>query len=128
MTLFWRGQDYLIGNMKYVSNLPSPSAYFCKVLASTEKKLQFSRSHGVMKVLTGRNVVTYEMLKWMRKLYDSTVQAGTGKKRCLVKEGVEILIGDTEKIIFYETRRGYSYLEHSSGWLIHLEGCYKGLP
>ena len=47
MILFWRGQDCLIGNMKCVKlvGLPSSSAYFCKVLASTEKKLQFSCSH-----------------------------------------------------------------------------------
>ena len=59
---------------------PSPSAYFWKVLALPV----------AMKEFTGRDVDTYEMSKWMQKLYGCTVQFGTGKKRCLVKEGVEI--------------------------------------
>ena len=83
---------------------------------------------GAMKVLTGRDVVTYEMSKWMQKLYGCTVQVGTGEKRCLVKDGVEMSSAETETLIFNSTGRGYSYLGYTSGWLIHLEGCYKGLP
>jgi len=52
-----------------------------------------------MKVLSGRDVVTYEMSKWMQKLYGCTVQVGTGERRCLVKEGVEIFSGETWKLI-----------------------------
>ena len=35
-------------------DLPSPSAYFCKALDSTEKKLQFSRSHRCHKSIDGK--------------------------------------------------------------------------
>ena len=51
-----------------------------------------------MKVSMGRDVVTYEMSKWMQKLYGCTVQVGTGEKRCLVKDRVEIRSGETEKL------------------------------
>ena len=82
MSLFWRGQglfDWKYRCVKLV-DFPSPSAYFWKVLALPV----------AMKVLTARDVVTYEMSKWMQKLYGCTVQVGAGEKRCLVKEGVEI--------------------------------------
>ena len=81
-----------------------------------------------MKVLTGRDVVTYEMSKWMQKLYGCTVQVGTSEKHCVVKDGVEMSSAETETLTFDSTERGYSYLGYTSGWLIHLESCYKGLP
>ena len=59
MSLFWRGQDYLIGNMECVKlvDLPSPLGYFCKVLASTEKKKkrkEFSCSHRCRESIYGK--------------------------------------------------------------------------
>lgn len=45
---------------------------------------------GAIKALARRGVVTYEMSKWMERLYSCTVLVGTGEKRCLVEDGVEM--------------------------------------
>ena len=86
----------MIGNIKYVSNLPSPSAYFCKVLASTEKKLHFSISHRCDESIDGKKCGHIRNVE----MDGCTIQVGTGEKRCLVKERVEILSGEIEKLIF----------------------------
>ena len=98
MSLFWRGQDYLIGNMKYVSNwwiCLRHRLAFTKLWLPRKRSCNSPVHTAAIKVLTGRDVGTYEMSKWMKKLYGCTVQVGTGERRCLVKEGVEIFSGET---------------------------------
>ena len=102
MSLFWRGQDYLIGNMIYVSNwwiCLRHRLAFTKLWLPRKRSCNSPVHTAAMKVLSGRDVVTYEMSKWMQKLYGCTVQVGTGERRCLVKEGVEIFSGETWKLI-----------------------------
>ena len=83
----------MIGNMKMcqISGFPFDIGILLESFGFHRREAAIPPVHtGAMKVLMGRDVVTYEISKWMQKLYGCTVQVGTGEKHCLVKDGVEI--------------------------------------